>query len=60
MAEAPHPAHPLAADVTRKQRAEPVPPQPHRLVAEVDPALMLDGPTFEALPDAPLASAIDI
>ena len=37
--ETPHPQHTLAADLTRKHRAEPVPPESHRLMAEVDPAL---------------------
>jgi len=39
VAETPHPRHTLAADLTRKYRAEPVPPESHRLMAEVDPAL---------------------
>jgi len=37
--ETPHPAHPLAPDVSREQRTEPVPPQPHRLVTDVDTPL---------------------
>lgn len=36
---APHPAYPLPADVTREQRPESVPPKPHRLVAQVNAAL---------------------
>ncbi len=39
MSEAAHPAHACATDVARKERTKPVPPQPHRLVANVDPAL---------------------
>lgn len=39
MAEAFHPAYPLATSVTGEQGAEPVPPVPHGLVADVDPAL---------------------
>ena len=37
--ETPHPAHPLAPDVSREQRTEPVPPQPHRLMAHIDAPL---------------------
>jgi hypothetical protein len=36
--KATHPAHPSTADVAGEQRTEPVPPQPHRFVANVDPA----------------------
>ena len=39
MPEPPHRAHPLTADVACEDRAEPVPPLPDRLVADVDPAL---------------------
>lgn len=39
MAEAPHPAGPLLADIGSEQRTEPVPPQPHCLVTQIDPAL---------------------
>jgi hypothetical protein len=39
LAEATHPAHPLATDVARKQWAEPVLPQPYPLMTDVDPAL---------------------
>ena len=39
MAEATHPADPLATNVGSEQRAKPVPPEPHRLVAEIDAAL---------------------
>jgi hypothetical protein len=35
----PHAADPLATNVACKQRAEPAPSQPHRLVAYVDAAL---------------------
>lgn len=38
VAEAPHPVDPLSADIAREKRAEPVPPQPNRLVAGVDAA----------------------
>ena len=34
-----HPADTLAPDLCREHRSEPVPPQPHRLVADVDAAL---------------------
>jgi len=37
--EAPHAADPLAPNVRREQQTEPVPPVPHRLMADVDPAL---------------------
>ena len=39
LTEAPHPAHPLAADVACEHRPEPVPSHPHSLVAQVDTAL---------------------
>lgn len=39
MGEAAHPADPLPSDVGREHRPEPVPPQPHRLVTQIDPAL---------------------
>lgn len=39
VAEAPHAADPLAPDVCREQRPEPVPPEPHRFMADIDPAL---------------------
>jgi hypothetical protein len=38
MTETSHAADPLPADVTRKQRTKPVPPQAHSLVADVDAA----------------------
>jgi hypothetical protein len=31
-----HSLHPFASDLGGKHRAEPVPPEPHRLVADVD------------------------
>ena len=34
-----HPVHPLPANVGGEHRSEPVPPEPHRLVADVDTAL---------------------
>ena len=37
--EALHPPHPLPTDVGGEQRPKPVPPVPHRLAAEIDPAL---------------------
>ena len=39
VAEPPHATDPLTANVACEQRTEPVPPQPDRLVADVDPAL---------------------
>jgi hypothetical protein len=39
MAEAAHPRDALSANVASEQRAEPVPPMAHRLVANVDAAL---------------------
>jgi hypothetical protein len=39
VAETPHPRTALTPDVGCEQRAEPIPPQPHRLVANVDAAL---------------------
>ena len=44
LAKAPHAADPLPADVGSEHRAEPVPPVAHRLVADVDPALVRAGP----------------
>ncbi len=40
VAEAAHPAHPLAAYVRGEYRAEAIPPQPHCLMAEVYSALV--------------------
>ena len=40
LAEAPHAADPLPAYVCCEQRAEPVPPIPHRLVADLDVPLV--------------------
>ncbi len=37
--EALHPANPLAPDIGGEQRAEPIPPQPDRFMADVDAAL---------------------
>lgn len=37
--EAAHPPHPLAANISRKQWPEPVPPEPHCFMTNVDPAL---------------------
>jgi len=31
---------PISPDLCGEQRAEPVPPEPHRFVADVDPAFM--------------------
>jgi hypothetical protein len=39
VAKTPHPAYALPANIGREQGAEPVPPQPDRLVAKVDAAL---------------------
>jgi hypothetical protein len=39
MPETVHPADPLAADVSRKQWSEPVPPKPNRLVTKIGPTL---------------------
>ena len=39
MGVGPHVLNPLAADLAGEHRAEPVPPQTHRLVADIDPAL---------------------
>jgi len=36
MAKAAHPVHPLPAYVAGEQGTKPVPPEPHRLVADVD------------------------
>ena len=36
MTNAPHPAHSLPPDVRREHRPKPVPPEPHRLMANVD------------------------
>nr|WP_258046756.1 hypothetical protein [Sphingomonas folli] len=48
MTEAAHAAHPLAPYFTPEQRTEPVPPQPHRLVADVDAALEQQVFTFRS------------
>jgi hypothetical protein len=53
MPEAAHPADPLAPDVAGEHGTEPVPPHPHRLVAQVDPALkqeVLDVPQRQREP----------
>jgi hypothetical protein len=45
--EAAHSADPLPINLGCKQRTEPVPPEPHRLVTDVDTALskqVLDNP----------------
>ena len=39
LASTPHLVHPLRPDVGRKHLTEPVPPVPHLLMADVDPAL---------------------
>jgi len=39
MPEHTHPTGPLAANVGGEQRAKPVPPEPHRLVAQINAAL---------------------
>ncbi len=36
----PHPVHPSAADLSRKHRTEPVPPEPNGFVADLDAAFM--------------------
>ena len=41
VSETPHRAHPLPPNVARKQRPEPVPPHPYRLVANVDAAIAM-------------------
>ena len=40
MTKASHAVSPLTANVAREQRAESVPPEAHRLMADVDPTLM--------------------
>lgn len=37
--EPPHPADPLAPNISREQRAEPVPPEPHSLMTQTDTTL---------------------
>lgn len=37
--KAPHPRAALATNIGREKRTEPVPPQSHSFVADVDPAL---------------------
>jgi len=39
VAQAPHLADSLTTDVSREHRPEPVPPMPHRCMADIDPAL---------------------
>jgi len=39
LAKPPHPIHPLPSDISREQLLEAVPPQPHRLVADIDTPL---------------------
>jgi hypothetical protein len=46
MAEIPHRLDPATADLGRENRAEPVPPEPHRLVRDVDAALREIGTRF--------------
>jgi len=51
--ETPHGVHALAPDVCGKQGAEPVPPQPHRFMTNVDAALeqqVLDIPQRQRKP----------
>jgi hypothetical protein len=53
MTKAAHCRNPLPSDVACKQRAEPVPPEPHRFMADVDPTLehqVLDIPKAQRKP----------
>ena len=38
MTKTAQPAHTATADITGEQRPEPVPPEPHRLVADINAA----------------------
>lgn len=52
--EALHPGHTLPADISSEHRAKPVPPVPHCLVTNVDPALeqqILDVAQRQGVPD---------
>jgi hypothetical protein len=40
--------HPLLPDVASEQQPEPVPPEPDRLMADVDPALEQQSSTFRS------------
>ena len=54
MTESFHPAHPLPPDIRSKHRSKTVPPQPHGLVAGVNPALgqhILNAPKAERKAD---------
>jgi hypothetical protein len=47
-------AYPLAPDISREKRSEAVPPQPYRLMADIDPAFkeeILDVPQAQREPD---------
>ncbi|WP_267381967.1 MULTISPECIES: hypothetical protein [unclassified Sphingomonas] len=46
LAKAAHVVHPLTANVACKQGPEPFSPHPHRLVADIDPALKQQVLTF--------------
>ena len=54
MGQGPHPVDPLPADFGGEHRTEALPPEPDRLVADVDPALVqqiLDVPQGQREPD---------
>ena len=54
MAEMSHRKNPTLSDFTRENRPEPVPPNPHRLMGNIDPALVkkvLDVPQRQRAPD---------
>ncbi len=48
LTKAAHAAHTLVPDVGGKERAEPVPPAPHRLMADVDPRSNSRSSTFRS------------
>lgn len=54
VATGPHPVHPPAPSLCREHRTEPVPPEPHGLIADLDTTLMrevLDVPRRQREPD---------
>ncbi len=56
MPERPHRLHPAAPDLGRENRPKPVPPEPHRLMRDIDAPLMqkvFDVPERERISDVP-------
>jgi hypothetical protein len=54
IAEMAHGSHPVPPDLCRKDRPEPVPPEPDRFMRDIDPPLMqhvLDSPQRQRIAD---------